>query len=233
MFKNSLGKNLPITFLLLFFCEAQGSSQPNIDRKVEWDFNVSSGFYSGGPANKLDIFLDNSGYNWDLKTKRFSPLSIDINRTFSKHLRLGLDICFFKQDLIWKANGTLNTNFKTIIINPYISFNYKNIIFITAGPSINRTSYFHPTGTSLENIEKDLEAGFVIKNTFKYPRKTRIYLQLELLYSHCGTISPYYSIENPRLQYFFTTLRPEHLPLSYFYAGTGLGFRVLRKNRIS
>ena len=221
---------LLFTFLLLLFYTIQVSSQTNFnDRKVKWDFNISSGFNFGGPSHTLDKFLNNSGYNWDLRTKNYIPILFDINRTISSKLRLGINIYAFKQDLVWETMGWSNSKFKTIIINPYLSFNYKDFVFLNAGPAINNVSFFHSTGTSLEDDETYLKAGFILKNILKVPKKTRVYLQFEALYSFGGTISPYYHIENSTHQYTFTTLHAENLPINYFYIGTGLGFRFFTK----
>ncbi len=220
---------LLFTFLLLLFYTIQVSSQTNFDAsKVKWDFTISSGFDFGGPSYKLDKFLNNSGYNWDLRIKNYIPVLFDIDRTISSKLRLGITICSFKQDLIWETIGLLNSRFKTIIIYPYLSLNYRDFIFLNAGPAINYVSFFHPTGTSLTDDETYLKAGFILKNSIKVPKKTRVYLQFETLYSFGGTISPYYHIETTH-QSIFKTFHVENLPINYFYIGTGLGFRFFTK----
>jgi len=223
-------KNLLFIFILLLFNTLQISSQSKNDaRKVIWDFSFSSGYFFGGPSNKLDNFLNNSGYNWELREKNYLPLSFDINKTISSKLRVGIYLCTLKQDLLWETYGWSNSNFNTIIINPYLSYSYKSIVSINAGPAINRVSFFHSTGTSLEDDETHLKAGFILKSNIKYPPKTRLYFQFETLYSYGGTISPYYHIENSTRQYTYTTLHVYNLPINYFYVGFGLGIRLYKK----
>jgi hypothetical protein len=223
-------KNLPFIFILLLFNTLQISSQSKYDaRKLIWDFSLSSGYYFGGPGNKLDNFLNNTGYNWELREKNYLPLLFDLNRTISSNLKVGLNICTFKQDLLWETYGWPNANFNTIIINPYLSYSYKGIVSIDAGPAINRVSFFHATGTSLEDDETHLTAGFILKSIIKYPQKTRLYFQFETLYSYGGTISPYYHIENSTHQYTYTTLHVDNLPINYFYVGIGSGIRLFKK----
>jgi hypothetical protein len=223
-------KNLLFLFCLLLSNTVHLFSQNNFDaRNISWDFNVSSGYFFGGPCNKLDIFLNNSGYNWELKTKNYLPILLDINKTISRKIIVGFDFVFFEQDLMWEEYGWSNSNFKVTILNPYMSYNLKNVIFINAGPTINHVSFFHPTGTSLEDDESHLKAGFIFKNTIKFPPKTRLYLQFDVLYSYGGAISPEYHIENITHQYTYVTLKAKNLPLNYFYVGTGLGIRLFRK----
>ena len=224
-------KNLLFSFCLLLSNTLQLLSQHSFDvRNITWDFNVSSGYFFGGPGNNLDLFLNDSGYNWELKTKNYLPIVLDINKTISHKLILGFDFVFFEQDLIWETNGWSNTKFKTIIINPYLSYNFRDLVFFNAGPTINHVSFFHPTGTSLEDNESHLKAGFIFKNTIKFPQKTRLYLQFDVLYSYGGTISPYYHIENLTFQYTYKTLQAKNLPINYFYIGTGLGIRLFKKS---
>jgi hypothetical protein len=223
-------KNLIFIFILLLFNTLQISSQSKYEaRKLTWDFSISSGYFFGGPSNKLDDFLNSTGYNWELMRKNYLPLLFDINKAISSNLRVGLNICIFKQDLLWETNGWSNSNFNTVIVNPYLSYSYKGIVTLDAGPSINRVSFFHSTGTSLEDDETHLKAGFILKSNLKYPQKTRLYFQFETLYSYGGTISPYYHIENSTHQYTYPTLHVDNLPINVFYVGFGLGIRLYKK----
>lgn len=221
-----------IWFLLIIFSiiPCQLISQVNYpDRKVRWDFNVSTGFNIGGPGDKLDNYLNIKSYNRDLQTKNYLPLKFSLNRTIGNKLGAGLNVCILKQELLWSGSGFLDSRFKTLVINPKISYCLKDLLFISIGPALNRISYYHPTGTSLEDIEMHMKIGFILNNTIKFPPKSFIYFHGDILYSYGGTISTYYHIEKYPRQYTYTVLRLDNLPLNYFYAGAGLGIRIFRK----
>ena len=180
---------------------------------------------TGGPGNDMNKFLINAGYDYNCKTKNRLPLAFGIVRAFSGNLGLGLNFNMFYPYLKTASPFDL-CSFRTIAVSPLISYNYRNFIFFDAGPSLNSISYIHPTGGSLSNNEKYLKFGFTLKSGVEFPKTTKIHLRAEIQYFYGGTIDPYFSIENRYMQYTYTTLHAENLPVNYFYFGLGLGLKL-------
>jgi hypothetical protein len=151
--------------------------------KVTLNFSISTGYSVGGPSNKLDNFLINSGYDWALKPKNYMPLIIDLNKTISNSLRVGIKFCTFRQDLFDELYGWANTDFKTDIAGFYFSWNVKNTVFFNAGPALNHVTCLHSTGSSLGDDENYLNTGVIFDALIKFPQKSRVNLQIEVLYS--------------------------------------------------
>jgi hypothetical protein len=226
-------RNLLLKILLLLFCSLPALSQTgSVTKTTSWDFSFTSGLVIGGPSPEMIDILHDSGHNWDLQTKSYLPAEFELNWTINHHLRVGVNLSILNQDLervelsVYKWSLC---NFKTIAINPLISYNFGNVIFLDAGPSLNRISYFHGTGTSLTDNEDYIELGFTVKSILEFPKTSRIHFRLEMQYCYGGTINPDFNIENANRQYTFTTLHADNLRICYFYSGIGFGIRLFKK----
>jgi hypothetical protein len=218
-----------IKILLLFLCSAPVLSQTGSDRKmIIWDINFTSGGVTGGPGNDMNNFLIDAGHNYSCHTVNRLPVVFSTYLSMTRNLRIGLNLSMFDQYLKPEYFNTL-CSFKSIAISPLISYNYRNLIFLEAGPALNSISYYHSTGSSLNDDVKFMNPGFTFKSALEFPRKTKLYIRMEMQYSYAGEIDPRFSIENRYRQYMFTTLQADNLPMSYFYYGIGLGFRLFSK----
>jgi hypothetical protein len=223
---------IKILFLLLLSEPALSQQEPGI-KTTKGDFSFSTGFVIGGPSHIMNKILLNAGYSYssNFQTKKYLPIEFEITTAIKSNLRLGISICQFNQDLVLKTSEQIDCSFKTLIINPLISYSYKDCIFLNAGPSINTISYYHPTDFSLTNDEKYMNLGFTLKSILRFPKKTRVYLQFEAHYCFGGIINPNYSVENspPSSQYTVTTYHADNLHMNFIYIGIGLGIRFFNK----
>jgi hypothetical protein len=221
----SLVNKIYVVIIILLISDCQltfAQSNPPII-KVKWDFIISTGIASGGPADDFKRSLFQSGYSQNLMTKRPLPFLMDTNWTFPKNIGLGINICFITQELY--SGSTINSSFRTTIVNPYLSYNY-GIFSINAGPSLNKISYWHPTySMGIADKESFLKAGFILKSSLNFPQKTLFFLHFEALYSLTGTISPDFRIKKVPS---YTLFHAEGLSMNYFYGGIGLGIRLLK-----
>jgi len=84
--------------------------------------------------------------------------------------------------------------FKTIVINPLISYNYKDVIIIGLGPALNDISYFHSTGSSITDGRDFFKPGLIIKSSLEYPKSSRAYVRIEMQYNFGSAIDPVYTV---------------------------------------
>jgi hypothetical protein len=219
-----------LLFLLFFLHSNKALSQSDSTGKpIGWDFDLTLGRMAGSQSKDLNTILVNAGYNYNCVTKNHLPLIFEVNRAVTNYFMFGLNFFMFNQDLK-SADGNNICNFKTIALSPLLSFNYKNFIGFSAGPSLISISYFHPTGSSLSDDKKFQNLGITFKSFIELPVKSRIHFRVEFQYSTGGKIDPAFSIESRAAQYHYTTIHATNVHANYLYAGVGLGIRFY-KNR--
>ena len=213
------------------YCFSQDNSEIRI---AKWDFSLTTGGIIGGPCdpmreNLLHYGIDNE---LEMKTKNYLPFAFEANFAINKYLRLGLNMNMLHQDMEWVDYDFVEYHFNTIVINPLLSFNYKNFVFIGAGPALNAISYSHPTNSSFTEGKDFIKPGLIVKSSLEYPKITRAYLRIEIQYNYGATIDPVYTIVGVGTsQYSTRSVRLDDFPVNYFYAGIGFGVRLYHKSR--
>lgn len=220
---------LTIVFILAVF-NLSVSSQPEREIRItKWDFDIATGGIIGGPSQRMltKLWHSGRGLDWDVQTKTTFPLVIGADRRINNFLRLNLSASLFQQNLVHNKYEYTEYNFKMATIGPSISYNYRDLLFIGAGPALVYTDYYHPTGSSIYDDETYLEAGFTAKTFVEFPRDSRIHLRGEIQYNYFRTINSMYTIVGVGpSQYATRLIRIKNLHLNYFYFGLGLGIRL-------
>jgi hypothetical protein len=205
------------------------SQSESTEKPIGWDFDLTLGRMAGSQCKDLNTILVNAGYNFNCVTKNHLPVIFEVKRAVTNYFMFGLNFFMFNQELV-STNGYNICNFKTIALSPLVSFNYKNFIYFSAGPSLISISYFHATGSSLTDDKKFQNMGINLKSCIELPVKSRLHFRVEFQYSTGGKIDPDFSIESRAAQYHYTTIHATNVHANYLYTGVGLGIRFY-KNR--
>ena len=219
---------LTIVFILAVFNLSVYSQPEKEIRTTKWDFDIATGGIIGGPSQRMLVKLWHSGQglDWDVQTKTTFPLVIGADRRINNFLRLNLSASLFQQNLVHSKYEYREYNFKMATFTPSISYNYRDLFFIGAGPALVFTDYYHSTASSMFDEGKYLEAGFSVKTFLEYPRRTRVNFRAEVQYNYFRTINSQYTIVGVGIsQYASRAIPIYNLHLNYFYFGFGLGVR--------
>ena len=231
-------KQVLVSIILSCIISITGFSQKDSDTRItKWDFSLGTGGIIGGPCKPMYEKLLHSGVgtNWDAHTKYFPPVVFEVNRRINNYLNLGLNISMLNQDME-NRNIPLGEiyHYTIIAFNPLVSYNYRNLAFFSAGPTINSIYYYQPdmyVVTTTDYEEFLFGIGFTVKSFLEYPKKTRVHLRLETQYSYGGTISPVYTVFGLGGRDRHTRITVPNLPVSYFYGGIGLGVRLFKRSK--
>lgn len=194
---------------------------------IKWDFSLTTGGVIGGPCISMRESLLHEGIDNELEveTKNYLPIVLEAGWGINKYLRLSLNMNFLHQEM-----EKIGISFNTIVINPLISFNYRDFVFIGLGPALNAISYSHPTFSMVTEGGDYIKPGLILKSSVEYPKSTKAYLRVEMQYNYGSKIDPVYTIVGVGTsQTASRSVRLDPFPANYFYAGIGLGFRLLKK----
>jgi hypothetical protein len=224
-------RSLILTSIILIVFSADCFSQNNSSlRYTKWDFDLTTGGIIGGPCDPMLQKLLRNGINnsYESKTSNQLPVDFEANYAISKYFRLGLNINMLRQDLKWGGCECAdNFYFKTIAANFLISFNFRDFIFIGAGPALNSIMYYHQQIMSATDGKDFFKPGLIIKSSVEFPKKTKVHFRFEVLYNYGAKIDPAYTIVGVGTSQTATRrIRLDDFPVNYFYAGIGLGFRL-------
>jgi hypothetical protein len=206
------------------FCYSQENSDIKIAR---WNFSLTTGGIIGGPCNPMRESLLHYGIDNELEVEKKNnlPLVFEAGWGINKYLWLSLNM-----NILYQEMEAININFNSIVINPLISYKYKDFIFIGLGPALNAISYFHSTASSITDGRDFFKPGLIIKSSLEYPKSSRAYVRLEMQYNFGAAIDPVYTVVGVGTsQYSSRSVRLDPFPVNYFYAGIGLGFRLYKK----
>lgn len=227
-------RQLTVVIIILSVLPFCGFSQKDSDfRVIKWDFSLTTGGIIGGPCNPMRENLLHYGIDneLDMKTKNYLPVVFEAGLGIKEYLRLSLNMNMLHQDMERIEYGIVEYHFNTIVINPLISFNYRNFIFIGVGPALNAISYSHPTFSSVTEGRDFIKPGLIVKSSLEFPKKTRAYLRIEMQYNYGATIDPVYTIVGVGIsQTASRSVRLDDFPVNFFYAGIGVGFRLYKIN---
>jgi hypothetical protein len=194
---------------------------------IKWDFSLTTGGIIGGPCNPMRESLLHYGIDNELEveTMNYLPIVFEAAWGIRKYLRLSLNMNILHQEM-----GKIKINFNTIVINPLISYNYRNFISIGLGPALNAISYSHPTFSMVNEGRDFIKPGLIVKSSLEYPKSTKAYLRIDMQFNYGATIDPFYTIIGVGIsQTASRSVRLDPFPVNYFYAGIGAGLRLYRK----
>lgn len=216
-----------VVIILNQFCLCVFSQKDPVKKEVKWDFSLTSGGIIGGPCNPMRESLLHYGIDNELEVETTNnlPLVFEAGWRINKYLRLSLNTNLLHQEM-----GKIKIYFNTIVINPLLSYNYRDFIFIGAGPALNAVSYSH-TFMSAHDGRDFFKPGLIVKSSVEYPKTGSVYLRIEMQYNYGSRIDPVYTIVGVGTsQTLSRSVRLDPFPVNYFYAGIGLGFRLYRKS---
>jgi len=216
-----------IVIILNLFSFCVFSQTDPVIKEVRWNFSLTTGGIIGGPCNPMRESLLHYGIDNELEVETTNnlPLVFEAGWRISKYLRLSLNMNLLHQEM-----EKIKIYFNTIVINPLISFNYRDFVFIGLGPALNAISYSHPTFSMVTEGGDYIKPGLILKSSVEYPKSTKAYLRVEMQYNYGSKIDPVYTIVGVGTsQTLSRSVRLDPFPVSYFYAGIGLGFRLYKK----
>jgi hypothetical protein len=214
--------------LIIGFSGIGFSQTDTVSRNSKWNFTVTSGLMIGGPAHEIQEELWHQGFGLekDSYALNYPPVSIEAGRNFGRNLRMGLKASLFSQELTnWDDESSFL--FRIMSLNPSISFNFKDILFIGAGPTLDYIDYSHTAYYGTTDGMNYVNGGFTFRSFFEYPKNKRVLFRMEMQYSYLLPIKCKYEImgvgtsQTRRETYYI-----DNLPVRYLYAGLGVGVRL-------
>jgi hypothetical protein len=196
-------KRFLILFILVTCLYLSGKSVQD-ERNVKWNFSVSAGSSfslknPGLPGPLNGIFL-----------RGLVSTFFEVDRKIMPNLSIGLTsgTSMFSKSSFFSS--PVDTRIEIKEISPVIQYNFRNMVLIGAGPV-----FYDLVFPSELN-----KAGFIVKSTFKYPLKSRVYAKIDTQYRHSGIIDRIFELYGHKSFYY------DNVNTNHFYLGFGLGLRL-------
>lgn len=216
---------------LIFLCVltsviAQLSAQERIrDSHFNWSFNLSSNLLLSGPSSSLkNIMLKSGLMNGPTSVKSRMPFRLEAARYINKNISVGINAgsSFLVKTDTWGLNRA-NIDFTTNTISTIISYNYRNLLFLGSGPSYNFISIYIPSSVGYSRYFK---IGLGVLSSVEYPRKTKVFAKLNLLYNLIGKVDAGIIYLGQHSGSYYSEVNARNLNMNYLQLSFGIGIRI-------